>query len=358
MGHQAGDQAIRWAGRVLSGLFRASDIVGRLGGDEFAVFLSGKVTEKLVRDKASAICAQLQMSMGDNQSVSLTASVGVQLAGRGQAFEGLYRSADLALYKAKKGGKHRYFLKNSETGQSEESGGIRPVNSILLSVLLENLFSGVALVEMGEAPSLIYVSPSFCRIIGTDPASYPLPQPLRDLIHPDDVGSLLAALRKSLRDGAPVEHSHRVCTVDRSKWMWWNIRAVQIEYDFSAPVLLVTAMDVSQFKETERRQEEQIRRLRAALDQTSRRLWEVDVRTGVFRAYTRDGEYKALGDSGVPFPERLIEGWLDPRGLGLPLPGLCPGIDGRAGPGVWEFCGPAGGDGLLRVVLGLLPDAV
>ena len=39
LGHQAGDQAIRRSAQILSGLFRASDIVGRLGGDEFAVFL-------------------------------------------------------------------------------------------------------------------------------------------------------------------------------------------------------------------------------------------------------------------------------------------------------------------------------
>ena len=31
LGHRAGDQAIRQVGRILSGLFHASDIVGRLG---------------------------------------------------------------------------------------------------------------------------------------------------------------------------------------------------------------------------------------------------------------------------------------------------------------------------------------
>ena len=34
LGHRAGDQAIRQAGRILSGLSRASDIVGRLGGQK------------------------------------------------------------------------------------------------------------------------------------------------------------------------------------------------------------------------------------------------------------------------------------------------------------------------------------
>lgn len=34
-GHLAGDHAIAQSAKILSGLFRASDIVGRLGGDEF-----------------------------------------------------------------------------------------------------------------------------------------------------------------------------------------------------------------------------------------------------------------------------------------------------------------------------------
>ena len=61
LGHQAGDQAIRQSAQILSGLFRAGDIVGRLGGDEFAVFLCGRVTEAVARRKASDICNTLQL---------------------------------------------------------------------------------------------------------------------------------------------------------------------------------------------------------------------------------------------------------------------------------------------------------
>lgn len=97
LGHQAGDQAIYQSARILSGLFRPSDVVGRLGGDEFAVFLCGNITEDLVRKKGSTICGNLQLALGDHETIHLTASVGVHIADRGQKFEGLYQAADLAL---------------------------------------------------------------------------------------------------------------------------------------------------------------------------------------------------------------------------------------------------------------------
>ena len=56
LGHQAGDAAIRQSAEILSQIFRASDIVGRLGGDEFAVFICGRISEELVREKAARIC--------------------------------------------------------------------------------------------------------------------------------------------------------------------------------------------------------------------------------------------------------------------------------------------------------------
>ena len=194
-GHQAGDQAIRESARMLSGLFRASDIIGRLGGDEFAVFLTGaRITEELLHRKAAQICDTLQLSVGENGTVSLTASVGVCLADANQTFEGLYQSADLALYRAKKSGKHRYCLKVHDRFEGEAPADCHPISAIPLNRLLETMASGVALLEMGPQPRVVYVSPSFCRLIGADPGAYPVPQPLTALVHPDDFCALEQAL--------------------------------------------------------------------------------------------------------------------------------------------------------------------
>ncbi len=111
LGHQAGDWAIRQSAKTLSGLFRARDIIGRLGGDEFIVFLSGQITEKLVRKKGALICQRLQIALGSDPVLNLSASVGIHLAsGASLDFNALSQSADHALYKAKGSGRRRFCL--------------------------------------------------------------------------------------------------------------------------------------------------------------------------------------------------------------------------------------------------------
>ena len=78
LGHQAGDSALVMSARTISRLFRASDVAGRLGGDEFSVFICGKdVDRAFVEDKGQALCEALQLSLGENGIVGLTASVGI-----------------------------------------------------------------------------------------------------------------------------------------------------------------------------------------------------------------------------------------------------------------------------------------
>lgn len=312
LGHQAGDQAIRQSARILSELFRATDIVGRLGGDEFIVFLCGKISEKLIYSKGTAICEHLQLILGGNPSVSMTASVGIHIAsGPGESFDSLYHASDLALYKAKHNGKHGFFVKHGKT-LSENSDAFYPVNTIPINGVLEQMDTGIALLQMGSPMQLIYISPSFCRIIGADPKTLILPRPLSSIIHPDDMEDLECALRTGLKQNKTVDHTHRV-SADGKNWLWWHIRASKIEYNDPNAVMLVTATDVSRFKENEQRLEETNQRLQSAFEQTTQGMWEVDLSTREFTLFSYlDQESSRTPGKGI-FPDVLInDGWIHP----------------------------------------------
>lgn len=107
-GHDVGDEAIVALTRQLQITLRGSDVIGRFGGDEFAVIMSGTPAE-------SAITAMLRVHEGLNTlrlpntpQVTLRISVGVApLNPQMSHYREWLKSADLALYKAKKAGRNR-----------------------------------------------------------------------------------------------------------------------------------------------------------------------------------------------------------------------------------------------------------
>lgn len=305
LGHQAGDMAIRQSAQILSHLFRASDIIGRLGGDEFAVFVCGKgINAEYAGKKGAQICEALQLSLGEKKVVNLTASVGIYVTGTGEDFEMLYKSADIALYKAKKEGKHTFRLTSRDQRKDDRSEDYHNVNAIPINSLLEYLDSGVAMVEFGDTAQIVYVSPSYCRLIGKDYNTFHLPVPLASIVHPDDIQNLMENLYDGLKNHCPVEHTHRVTS--SSGWKWWHIRAVQIDTGSARVTMLVTTNDVTLYKENEVYLEDTNERLQTAFDQTSQQLWEVDIRERTFTSYwkTENGEVRELT---LPdFPSQLI----------------------------------------------------
>lgn len=332
LGHQAGDAAIRQSAEILSQIFRASDIVGRLGGDEFAVFICGRISEELVREKAATICERLQLALGTSRLVNLTASVGVYLAQGQQTFESLYQSADLALYRAKKAGKHTFCLKNFEKDgfQDGHFAAFRPVNAISLVKLLEYMDDGVALLEMGEHLQIIYVSPSYCRICGEEYEGFKLPRMLEELVHPDDLPGLLAALRAGLTRGETVEYDHRAYAKAQGRELWLHIRANVVEYALENPVMLVTISDITRSRQEREELKLANRRLQAAFDQTSLGMWEVDVAQRTLRTFAADGGLVPLTGGEARFPEALVDGgWIHPDSVPRFLKFAREMLDGR-----------------------------
>ena len=117
IGHQAGDELLIQAARRLHESVRAGDTAARLGGDEFAALILGDGTrDRAAREyQVKEIADRLRLTLSqpyliDGHDVRVAASIGVAFAEPGVGAGELLRNADLAMYRAKKGGKNRVEL--------------------------------------------------------------------------------------------------------------------------------------------------------------------------------------------------------------------------------------------------------
>ena len=118
LGHAAGDALlVQVTKRLLANVPVDRSLVARIGGDEFVLFVTGAGPEE-----ASVLAADLINSVGaaykiEGQAVSIGLSVGIALAPRdGNDPQGLLRTADLALYRAKAEGRGIFRFFDAEMG--------------------------------------------------------------------------------------------------------------------------------------------------------------------------------------------------------------------------------------------------
>ncbi len=117
LGHEAGDELLIEAANAIKHCVREDDSVGRLGGDEFALILYEQSAlnniELVVNRILKALNKQLDDGAGGRLQVS--ASIGISLYPVDHTDpEGLIRSADHAMYQAKKAGKNRFCYFSSD----------------------------------------------------------------------------------------------------------------------------------------------------------------------------------------------------------------------------------------------------
>jgi diguanylate cyclase (GGDEF)-like protein len=106
MGHDAGDQILQEVGVRLRCAFREYDVVARFGGDEFAVMVADVESVESLSVMVQRLLASLALPIGSCNS-KVTASVGIALyPSAGQSPLRLLRSADMAMYKAKRNGRN------------------------------------------------------------------------------------------------------------------------------------------------------------------------------------------------------------------------------------------------------------
>lgn len=124
MGHAFGDEVLQSLGHQIRSWFRVNDIVGRIGGDEFMVFIKDVKDEAVIKREGSRIMQFFEgFTVGDYTRYSPTASVGGAVFPKDATdFESLYKAADKAVYKSKKGGKNRvsFYSDLNKTDQEEE----------------------------------------------------------------------------------------------------------------------------------------------------------------------------------------------------------------------------------------------
>ncbi len=113
-GHHAGDTVLCEVARRLEATLRKNDRVARLGGDEFAIIAEGEADAQEHLDGTKRLAARVLNEIRQpihlgNGKVEIGASIGIA-SYRGDAVDvgSLLRAADIAMYRAKQGGKYTF----------------------------------------------------------------------------------------------------------------------------------------------------------------------------------------------------------------------------------------------------------
>lgn len=109
-GHLVGDQVLMHVARVFKAGVRGSDLLGRYGGEEFGIILRKcpPANGRAIAEKLREMLAEAPIQMQGGTEIPLRVSIGVaSFPGSGTTATDVATSADLALYRAKSGGRNR-----------------------------------------------------------------------------------------------------------------------------------------------------------------------------------------------------------------------------------------------------------
>ncbi|MCB2084035.1 MAG: EAL domain-containing protein, partial [Sphingomonadaceae bacterium] len=123
LGHQAGDELLKQVAERLTNIVGRRGVVARLGGDEFQVMLADQDDRGALGELAEKIIQILSQpySLEEEKRAMIGASVGIAIAPfDGDNREALIRSADLALYASKNGGRGQFRFYSSDLKDEEE----------------------------------------------------------------------------------------------------------------------------------------------------------------------------------------------------------------------------------------------
>ncbi len=148
LGHEVGDEVLKFFATRLNASVRTEDTIARLGGDEFMVIMENLQNPEAISVVANKIVSIVKepIILGD-QTLNLGTSIGISVYPQnGETSEALIKSADIAMYKAKDEGRDNYQFYTPE----------------MKALALERMENEVALRNAVENEELIlYFQPQF-----------------------------------------------------------------------------------------------------------------------------------------------------------------------------------------------------
>nr|WP_157043675.1 EAL domain-containing protein [Nitrobacter hamburgensis] len=122
LGHPCGDRLLCIVADRLRGMLRPDDFVARFGGDEFVVFQqniqSAEEAAALSRRVVERLTERYEI---DRHLVEIGASIGIALTSPGVTADNLLKQADMALYRAKAGGRGTFCFFRNEMAEIVEA---------------------------------------------------------------------------------------------------------------------------------------------------------------------------------------------------------------------------------------------
>jgi diguanylate cyclase (GGDEF)-like protein len=105
-GHDAGDRALRLFARTTLRVFRSEDLICRYGGEEFVFVFPERTVEEAVR-ALERLRQEVLLALTSGTVPGFTASFGVAHSQDSSSLEDVCRTADAALFRAKREGRDR-----------------------------------------------------------------------------------------------------------------------------------------------------------------------------------------------------------------------------------------------------------
>lgn len=137
-GHNIGDSVLKSvAGVIKKSIRTADDMVIRYGGEEFLIIVKATRTDKkLALDVIHRVHKNIQkeqISIGDNETIKVTVSIGVNLnPNKSKNLASAFKLSDIALYNAKESGRNKIEIYNENENTNHDDN--LSINEIKLAI--------------------------------------------------------------------------------------------------------------------------------------------------------------------------------------------------------------------------------